>query len=98
MTKLAVQTLPDLTDATKTVVTRRLVSAGFEPHRITRGGYAEFRHPDGSAIWIRPSGEVIRLGPRVASASGKKYRRRYDQYGHVTSLHSTGEVVSLQDR
>lgn len=92
MTKLAVETLADLSGVAETVALIRITAAGFLLHGTTRGGYREWRHPDGSAIWIRPSGEVIRLGPHTP---GKKHRQRYDQIGDKTTTHSTGEAIKL---
>ena len=93
--KLAVQALPDLTGTTLDQAIRQIERAGFLFHGLARGSYREWRHPDGSAIWIRPAGGVVRLGPRVATRAGKKYRRRYDQSGNLTTSHTTGETITL---
>lgn len=69
-----------------------LERAAFHLHHTTKGGYTEFRHPDGSTIWIRPHGEVIRLGPKTR---GKRYRQRYDQHGQVVTTHATGEIIRV---
>jgi hypothetical protein len=70
----------------------------------TGGGYRRYASPDGSEIWIRPDGEVVRTGPKIDPGPNQKnYRDRYDQYGnrlprhdeHGNPLnnHSTGERV-----
>src|SRR4029077_8190160 len=95
VTKLAVQTLADLTGISPYTAFQRLKRAGFSFHSETRGGYRKFLHPDGSMIWIRPSGEIMRLGPPITpKGGGKKYRHRYNQHGDRTSSHSTGEVLA----
>jgi hypothetical protein len=62
---------------------------GFQYHGTTRGGYVRYRHPDGSEIWIRPNGEVMRLGPRPP---GQPNRPRYDPSGNVGE-HPQGEFL-----
>ncbi len=90
----AVETLPSLHGMAASTAERTLASAGFRFAHQTGGGYREYKHPDGSVVWFRPDGEVVRTGPRIPGASGKKYRRRYDQHGKQTDLHSTGETVT----
>lgn len=75
---IAAQTLPD---------------AGFVFRHETKGGYGRLVHEDGSQVWIKPSGDVVRLGPKVKAQSGKKYHPRFDQRGKVTKSHSTGEKL-----
>jgi RHS repeat-associated protein len=43
-------------------------SQGYQYHHTTQGGYVLYRHPNGSQVWIRPNGQVIRTGPCFASA------------------------------
>lgn len=94
--KLSVQTLADLTGLSMPQAVRWLERDGFAFHHATRGGYREFRHADGCIVWVRPSGEIVRLGPRVTpSAGGKKYRPRYDRSGRKTAAHSSAEVLAL---
>lgn len=95
--KPAAQTLVDLSRTSLPTAVRWLERAGFLFRGATDGGYREFRHPDGSVIWIRPNGEVVRTGPRVASTSGsgKRFRHRFNQTGQRTELHSTGELIRL---
>lgn len=90
---IAAQTLPDMTGCTGVVAVQTLAEAGFAFHHATRGGYDEFVHPDGSQVWIKPNGEIVRLGPKVKGRTGKKYRPRFGQYGNRTKLHSTGEKL-----
>jgi hypothetical protein len=93
MARVAAQNVADLSGETVSSAIREIERAGFVLHGTTRGGYREFRHFDGSGIWIRPTGEIIRLGPKEV---GKKHRQRYNQFGMPTTLHSTGET--LKDR
>lgn len=85
---IAAQKVPDLDGLTIDTAEAMIKDAGFEFHHETRGGYREYRHRDGSGIWIRPSGEVVRLGPRNG-----KYRQRYNSDGNQTDRHSTGETI-----
>ena len=73
-----------------------LQRAGFRLHGITQGGYVRFRHADTSEIWIRPSGEVLRLAPRVRPANGgRAYNPRVDASGRLLiETHSTNEFVA----
>lgn len=46
-------------------------------------------------MYIRPNGEIIRLGPKVVpTGGGKSYHPRYDPEGQITQDHNTGEIVS----
>lgn len=84
--------LPDLSGRSFTTAIRWILRDGFLFHNATAGGYREFRHPDGSTIWIRPDGEIVRLGHKV---TGTKYRQRYDQWGSPTASHNTGEKIAV---
>ncbi|WP_406516078.1 polymorphic toxin-type HINT domain-containing protein [Streptomyces sp. NBC_00873] len=67
---------------------------GFSFTSETKSGYRRYDHPDGSQIWIRPNGEVQRLGPSIDPGPNQKnYRQRYGPDGQVTQEHSTGEMV-----
>ncbi len=63
--------------------------------RITAGGYTRYKFPDGSEMWIRPNGEVVRLPRREYDRQGQRTNRgaRLDENGAVTSTHTTGEKV-----
>ena len=86
--------LPDLTGKTREQAEKELEDAGFIPHSTSAGGYERLKHPDGSEIYIRPNGEVIRLGPKVTGQGGKKYHPRVGPDGQPGSEHSTGETLS----
>jgi predicted RNA binding protein YcfA (HicA-like mRNA interferase family) len=90
---IAAQMLPDLTGWTGVEAVQVIEGTGFAFHHTTRGGYDQFVHPDGSQVWIKPNGEVVRLGPKVKGRASKKYRPRFDQYGNLTKSHSTGEKL-----
>jgi len=97
----AAQQLRDLTGKTRSEAITILVTYGFQFNGSTEGGYETFEHPDGSIIHIRPNREIVRTGPKMLSATGKSYRRRYDQYGNQikfipgANTHSTGEKLSI---
>lgn len=63
--------------------------------RTTEGGYTRYRFPDKSEVWIRPSGEVVRLPKPEYSLSGARINKgmRLDENGVPTTLHNTGERV-----
>ena len=71
-----------------------LSSEGFAREKTTDGGYIRYGHADGSKVWIRPDGEVQRLGPKKdAGSQAKNYHPRYGPDGERTQSHSTGERV-----
>jgi len=90
---IAAQTLRDLTGWPGAQAVEALDDAGFEYHHTTRGGYRQWIHPDGSQVWVKPNGEIVRLGPKVKGRSGKAHRPRFDQHGKRTQSHSTGEKL-----
>jgi RHS repeat-associated protein len=55
----------------------------------TAGGYTEYRFADGSSIWLRPNGEVVRV-PAPGTA-GPGFRVGPD--GGITNQHNTGEML-----
>jgi hypothetical protein len=68
-----------------------LRSQGYEFHHTTRGGYVLYRHTNGSQIWIKPNGQVIRLGPPIP---GSAYRPRIDASGNPIITHDPNEFVA----
>jgi hypothetical protein len=97
----AAQILPNLTGKTLSEALTILAAQGFKFKTSTAGGYESFEHPDGSIIHIKPTGEVVRTGPKICGTSGKYCRRRYNQHGEQiefipgANTHSTGENLSL---
>lgn len=89
MKQFCCKTLNGKTEEAKKI----LKDAGFKPQSITKGGYEQWRHPDGSRIWIRPDGEVIRLGPKTVSPEGNSFRPRFNPDGSPSSTHNTGERI-----
>ena len=71
-----------------------LRSKGFEFKSTSEGGYVTYKHPDGTTVTIKPSGEVIATRPKV-SLEGKKYSERldYDFNRLPDQSHSTGHFV-----
>ncbi len=68
---------------------------GYDFHAMTKDGYIQYRNTDGSRIWVRPDGEVIRLGPKVTpTEGGKRYRPRIDTTGNRIGTHNPGEFIS----
>lgn len=94
---LAVEGLMNLDGVGPELAIAVLERAGFEYRSETSGGYVKWIHPDRSQVWIRPNGEVVRLGPKVKGSAGKMYHPRYDQHGLRTRLHSTGERIAVSE-
>lgn len=63
--------------------------------RITAGGYTRYKFPDSSEVWIRPTGEVVRLPRREYDRQGQRtYKGAWlDENGALTVTHTTGEKV-----
>lgn len=93
MDRNAAQNLPDLSGVSSLLAAEKLDDAGFVFRKQTAGGYRRYVHEDRSEVWVRPNGEVIRLGPKIKSGLAKGYHHRYDQRGERTPLHSTGERI-----
>lgn len=93
------QQLPNLTGKPKSEALVILANYGFVFKTKTEGGYETFEHSDGSAIHIRPNGEIVRTSPKIKSDRHKIYRRRYDQFGNQiefipgANTHNTGEII-----
>jgi len=85
----AASRLPNLQGMDRADAHIAIRSQGFQLHGTTSGGYVRYRHPDGSEIWIRPNGEVMRLGPRPP---GQRHRPRYDSSGNV-GVYPQGEFL-----
>jgi hypothetical protein len=96
-----VQDLPDQTGKDKEDLEEELVDRGFT--RKQRGSYDEWTAPDGSKIFVRPNGEIVRQGPSRPNPSNPhnspNIRDRFDQNGKLIpynpggNSHSTGEIV-----
>lgn len=72
----AASSLPNLTGKTKSEAITILSAQSFKFKSSTTGGYETFEHPDGSIIHIRPSGEIVRTGPKILASSGKYSNRQ----------------------
>jgi hypothetical protein len=77
-----------------------LVSRGYECKGRTPGGYVEYKHPNGTKVWIRPDGEVITIKREWFPNGSKKIDVRYHWDGTpVTDYgHNTGEFVESIDK
>jgi len=95
----AAQSLPDLTGKTSVEADQELEKAGFKQGKTTAGGYQHWKHSDGSEIWIRPNGEIVRVGPKIKSTNtGKLYSPRFGPDGRQlkpTDSHNTGEIIII---
>ncbi|MEU6748497.1 PASTA domain-containing protein [Spirillospora sp. NPDC046719] len=86
--------LPDLNGKSLEEAERELADQGFTLQGETADGYRHYTNPDGSEVWIRPDGEVQRLGPKIDPGPNQKnYHPRYGPDGLRTQQHSTGERV-----
>ncbi|MHB9082104.1 MAG: hypothetical protein ACYC3X_31965, partial [Pirellulaceae bacterium] len=85
---------PEATVSNRADLHMQLREEGYTYHGTTKGGYVRYRLLDGPDVWIRPNGEVIRLGPKVTPADGgKPYPLRIDANGNVLNNHNPGDFV-----
>lgn len=83
--KVGAAKVPDLNRKSIEGAERELAKQGFKFRSETKGGYRRYDSPDGSTIWIRPNGEVVRLGSKIGQGPNQKgYYPRYDRYGNRT--------------
>ncbi|MEW8000867.1 MAG: RHS repeat-associated core domain-containing protein [Candidatus Thiodiazotropha endolucinida] len=95
------QNLPDQTGKEKEELEETLKERGFTKKQ--RGSYDEWTAPDGSKVFVRPNGEIVRQGPKRPNPSDPHnspgIRDRFDQngvripYNPGDTSHSTGEFV-----
>src|SRR6266511_4007973 len=74
---------------TRAEVDAALTAQGATRH-VTAGGYAHYRFPDGSQVFIRPDGRVGRVAaPQYDPLTGQRTNRgqRLDQDGRLSSSH-----------
>lgn len=88
--RCAAQRLPNLDHMPRREAEDLLRRHGFGLASTTPGGYARWRHPDGSHVWIRPDGEIVRVPNAAAIANagliGKGWR--VDADGTIVRPHS----------
>ncbi len=65
--------------------------------KTTAGGYAEYKFPDKSAVWIRLDGEVVRTPAPTYRPDGSRTNKggRLDPNGNPTTEHNTGEKLNI---
>ncbi|MBP0038331.1 MAG: hypothetical protein J7519_11590, partial [Roseofilum sp. SID1] len=99
----AVDSVPDLTGIPRSDVENILKQKGFVGKKPTPGGYQQWKHADGSKIWIGPDLEIDRFRPKVQNPDPNKkgYNPRVDQYGKeipndpsIKGKHHTGEIIA----
>jgi hypothetical protein len=90
----SVSSLPDLSGKSLADAEKNMLDRGFSFKNETKGGYRRYTHPDGSTVWIRPNGEVQRIGPKIDPGPNlPNYSKRYGPDGQLTGDHSTKEFV-----
>ena len=73
----------------------QLRDRGFTYHATTKGGYVRYTHSNGSNVYIRPNGQVLRTGPpRTPAGGGKAYNPRVDAFGNRIQSHNPAEFVT----
>src|SRR5262249_39102874 len=82
--------LPNLQGMSRSDAHITIRNRGFQYHGTTRGGYVRYTHADGSEIWIRPNGEVMRYGSPI---EGRPGHPRLDRFGNPAD-HPADEFVS----
>jgi hypothetical protein len=93
--------LPDQTGKDKEELEASLIERGFTIKK--RGTYDEWTARDGSKVFVRPTDEIVRQGPKrpnpVDPHNSPRIRYRFDQNGDIIpynpggTSHSTGEIV-----
>jgi RHS repeat-associated protein len=90
--------LPNLNGMSASEASYELEKAGFNFRGFTPKTYQKWYHPDGSRVFIRPSGQVIRLSPRIGGnrdAGIPKHRVRLGPDGSLNAPHKTNEFVDV---
>ena len=93
----AASALKDLTGSTMSEAESALKNSGFVFKSLTAGGYHQWRHTDGSVIWIRPNGEIVRPGPKIRSSGGRMFAPRFNQRGERVTEHNTQEYLKTSE-
>ncbi|MEV7885231.1 PASTA domain-containing protein [Streptomyces sp. NPDC088357] len=90
--------IPNLNGKTLEEARTEIEQAGFVFRSESQSEYIRYRHEDGSEVWIRPDGEVMRLAPKVrpASGEGKSFHPRLDPEGNVTQQHDPKTEMVLR--
>ena len=79
----------------RTELNRQLTDRGFNCKGTTEGGYVEYKHSDGTTVWVRPDGEIITVKKEWLPDGSKKVPVRYNWDGTPVKDggHNTGEFV-----
>jgi hypothetical protein len=86
----AAQRLPSMDSLSSATAANMLQSAGFSQRSTTRGGNQQWRHPDGSTVWLMNGGRVVRVpGSNALQQSGLTGRgwRVDPATGNITRPH-----------
>ncbi len=78
---------------------KELTNKGFNCKGTTEGGYVEYKHTDGTTVWVRPDGEIITVKKEWLPDGSKKVPVRYNWDGTPVKEggHNTGEFVEKID-
>ena len=78
---------------------KELTNKGFSCKGTTEGGYVEYKHSDGTTVWVRPDGEIITVKKEWLPDGSKKVPVRYNWDGTPVKEggHNTGEFVEKID-
>lgn len=94
----AAQRLPSMGSLSSATAATMLQSAGFSHRSTTSGGNQQWRHPDGSTVWLMNEGRVVRVpGSNALQQSGLNGRgwRVDPATGNITRPHQnvSSEIV-----
>jgi RHS repeat-associated protein len=87
LSKTAAQSLEKLAGLGRAEARAALEKAGFKQRGVTKGGYENWVHPDGSRVSIGPDGGVDRIPP---ASAGKGFRYDSDT-GNIRRPHNVAE-------
>ena len=85
--KMAGRCCPRISGTSRADLHVELRNGGFAYHHTTQNGYVLYKHQNGCDVWIRPNGEVLRMGAKIP---GKKFRPRTNA---LPGTHTTDEFV-----
>jgi len=98
--KLGVGSSSNNYPTTRKALDADLKSKGYTAGEPSSGGYVVYKHPNGSAVNVKPSGEIIptikvQVNPSDATWNAPKYSQRvyYDGTPVPNGAHTTGHFV-----
>jgi hypothetical protein len=68
--------IPDLRGASSQEVRDLLINQGFQGKSISQGGNQQFKHPDGSVVWVNwDTGRIVRNASPIYGSNGARINK-----------------------